>query len=72
MLLLNHTGFTLVEDTYDIKLDNGRKIQYKEWCDSKGNVLETRIKDSRGKEISDEGLLLKIWGMLGQKARKRA
>lgn len=60
MLLLSHKAFTVCEDTYDIKLDNGKVVQYKEWTDDNGKIIDTVIKDNKGKEIEDSSLLQKI------------
>jgi hypothetical protein len=72
MMLLNVTEHRVSEKTYNIKLENGKLIQYKEWHDGKGRLLETVIKDTKGKEIEDFTLLRKIWDLVEGKPNKVA
>ena len=67
MFLLKHDVFKVSEETYEIKLDNGKVIQYKEWSDDSGKIIDTAIKDKKGKEIDDVTLLQKIWNLVDKK-----
>lgn len=69
MLLLSHKAFTVCEETYDIKLDDGKVVQYKEWSDDKGKIIDTAIKDKKGKEIEDAMLLQKIWHLVDKDSK---
>jgi hypothetical protein len=64
MFLLKHDSFKVSEETYEIKLENGKIIQYKEWSDESGKIIDTAIKDKKGKEIDDISLLQKIWNLV--------
>ena len=64
MFLLKHDSFKVSEETYEIKLEDGKIIQYKEWFDESGKIIDTAIKDRKGKEIDDISLLQKIWNLV--------
>ena len=66
MFLLKHDSLKVSEETYEIKLDDGKIIQYKEWTDEKGKIIDTAIKEKKGKEIDDLSLLQKIWHLVDQ------
>lgn len=68
MLLLNHSVSTVSEETFNIKLEDGKVIEYKEWFNEKGKVIDAAIKDEGGSEIFDENLLQKIWNFVDSAA----
>lgn len=67
MLLLAHKAFTVSEQTFDIKLDDGNVVQYKEWSDQTGKIIDAALKDKKGQEIDDVKLLQKIWNFVDKK-----
>lgn len=67
MFLVCHNSFTVSEEVYDIKLDDGSIVQYKEWSDGNGKIIDAAIKDKKGKEIDDATLLQKIWNLVDKK-----
>lgn len=71
MVLINHSAFTVSEETFNIKLDDGKLVQYKQWHDSNGKLLETVIRDKQGNEIDDVTLLQKIWNLVDKKSAKK-
>lgn len=65
MFLLKHDSVKVSEETYDIKLEDGKIIQYKEWTDQNtGKIIDTSIRDRKGIEIEDLTLLQKIWNLV--------
>ena len=68
MFLLSHKAYIVSEETFDIKLDDGNVVQYKEWSDQSGKIIDTAIKDKKGQEIDDINLLQKIWNFVDKKA----
>lgn len=70
MTLLSHNAFTVSEETFKIKLESGELVEYKQWHDAKGKLLETVIRDTRGKEIDDLTLLQKIWKLVDNAVKK--
>ena len=56
MKILSKNTVRVIQNSYQIELESGRKVNYSEYLDEKGKVIDCEVRDENGHEIDDPGL----------------